>query len=313
MSDELPNQKSISPAAWGALFALALIWGASFVSIRVALDEVGPLTSVAHRTFWAMLVLWCVIAARGQTLLPGPRVWVAFLVMGMLNNVIPFGLVAWGQLHIESGLTSILNAATAVFGVLTAALFFADERLTGRKLIGVCLGFLGVATAIGLGNLRDFDVRSLAQIAVLAAAVSYALAGVWARKTLAGLSPQMAAAGMLTGSTVVTVPLAWAVEGPLSLSLQTDTLLAIGYYSVIATAGAYLLYYWVLARAGSGNLLLVTLLVAPIAIVLGAVILGETLNPNAYAGFAILASGLLVLDGRVLRGRRPIDRASVRR
>ena len=292
-------QMTLSPKAWGALILLALIWGASFLSIRIALDEIGPLTVVAHRTFWAMLALWLVVAVKR---LPVPRslsVWGAFLVMGLLNNVIPFGLMAWGQLHIETGLTSILNAATAVFGVITAAIFFADERLSLRKIIGVTLGFAGVATAIGLENLRSFDLRSLAQIAVLAGTVSYALAGVWGRKTLSGLTPQVAAAGMLTGSTLVTLPLALLVEGPIRMDLQPLTLVAIVYYSVIATGGAYLLYYYVLSRAGSGNLMLVTLLGAPFAIVLGAVVLGEALNPNAYAGFALLALGLAVLDGRL--------------
>lgn len=310
-SPDMIKQTSISPQAWVALLLLALIWGASFVSIRIALDEIGPLTAVAHRTFWAMLVLWGVIAAMRLPLPRDPKVWGAFLIMGLLNNVIPFGLMAWGQLHIESGLTSILNAATAVFGVLLAAVFFADERLSLRKGVGVALGFLGVATAIGLENLRDFDLRSLAQIAILCGTVSYALAGVWARKNLSGLAPQVAAAGMLTGSTVMTLPLALMVEGPITLALQPDTILAIAYYSIIATAGAYLLYYYVLARAGSGNLLLVTLLIAPVAIVLGALILNEQLYPNAYAGFAVLALGLTILDGRAWHWvrRRPTQAA----
>ena len=202
------DQKTISTKAWVSLFALGSIWGLSFVSIRVALDEIGPLSSVAHRTFWAMVVLWGVVLAMRLPVPKDPRIWGAFLVMGVLNNVLPFSLMAWGQLHIESGLTSILNAATAIFGVIVAAIFFADERLSARKAVGVTLGFLGVATAIGLDNLRDFDLRSLAQLAVLAGTVSYALAGAWARKYLTGLAPQVAAAGMLTGSTILTIPIA---------------------------------------------------------------------------------------------------------
>lgn len=305
----MTNQMSLSPKAWSALLLLALIWGASFLSIRVALDEIGPLTVVAHRTLWAMLVLWAVVWIMR---LPVPRdaaTWGAFLIMGLLNNAIPFGLMAWGQLYVETGLTSILNAATAVFGVIVAAIFFADERLSLRKTIGVSLGFLGVATAIGLENFRNFDLRSLAQLAILAGTVSYALAGVWGRKTLAGLSPQVAAAGMLTGSTAITLPLALLFEGPMRFDLAPVTLLAIGYYAVIATAGAYLLYYYVLARAGSGNLLLVTLLIAPVAILLGALVRDETLNPNAYLGFAILAVGLIVLDGRLWRHLRKTQAA----
>ena len=295
------DQKTISTKAWVSLFALGSIWGLSFVSIRVALDEIGPLSSVAHRTFWAMVVLWGVVLAMRLPVPKDPRIWGAFLVMGVLNNVLPFSLMAWGQLHIESGLTSILNAATAIFGVIVAAIFFADERLSARKAVGVTLGFLGVATAIGLDNLRDFDLRSLAQLAVLAGTVSYALAGAWARKYLTGLAPQVAAAGMLTGSTILTIPIAIWFEGPLTLDLEPRTLAAIGYYAIIATAGAYLLYYQVLGMAGSGNLMLVTLLVAPVAIVAGALILNETLAPNAYAGFAMLALGLVILDGRAVR------------
>lgn len=303
----MTQQKSLSARAWAELLLLAVIWGGSFLSIRIALDEVGPLTSVAHRTFWAMLVLWGVVAMMRLPLPRAPATWAAFLGMGLLNNVIPFGLMAWGQLHIETGLTSILNAATAIFGVLIAALVFADERMTARKIGGVLVGFVGVATAIGLENFRNFDLRSLAQLAVLAGTLSYAVAGSFARLTLAALPPQVAAAGMLTGSTLITVPLAWLVEGPVTLALAPDTLLAIGYYAIIATAGAYLLYYRVLAMAGSGNLMLVTLLIAPVAITLGAIVRGEALSANAFAGFGLLALGLIILDGRVwrwLRARR---------
>ncbi|MEP4198088.1 MAG: DMT family transporter [Aliishimia sp.] len=305
----MTTQMSLSGRAWAELLLLGAIWGASFLSIRIALDEIPFLTSVAHRVFWACLLLWAVALLRGLTIPKDPKIWGAFLVMGIMNNVIPFGLMSWGQLHIESGLTSIFNSATAMFGVIAAAIFFADERLTPRKIVGVILGFFGVTIAIGLDSFRNFDLRSLAQLAVLAGTVSYALAGVWARKHLSGLPPQIAAAGMLTGSTIVIVPVAWVIDGPISLALQTDTILAIGYYSLIATAGAYLLYYRVLKMAGSGNLMLVTLLIVPFAITLGAYFRDEALNPNAYVGFGILALGLMILDGRVWRTL--IDRKTV--
>ena len=300
----MTDQKSLSGRAWAEMLVLALIWGGSFLSIRIALDEISPLMSVAHRVTWAMLVLWGVVAMMRIPLPRNPRIWFAFLVMGLLNNVIPFVLMAWGQLHIESGLTSILNAFTAVVGVVMAALFFSDERLTPRKIIGVVLGFIGVAVAIGLENFKNFDLRSLAQLAVIGGTVAYAVAGVWARKNLAGMPPQLAAAGMLTGATVIMLPLVYFVEGLPTFDLQPRTLVAIGYYAVIATATAYLLYYRVLAMAGSGNLMLVTLLVAPVAITLGAVVLGEKLSANAFVGFVILAVGLIILDGRVWKALR---------
>ena len=293
------DQKNLTGRAWAEMMLLAMIWGGSFLSIRVALDEISPLASVAHRTTWAMLVLWGVIAIMRIPLPRDPKIWFSFLVMGLMNNVIPFTLMAWGQLYIESGLTSILNAFTAVVGVVIASLFFADERISLRKGIGVVLGFFGVAVAIGLENFRTLDLRSMAQLAVIGGTVAYAIAGVWARKRLVGMPPQLAAAGMLTGSTVIMLPLAYFIDGPLSFDLEPRTMWAIGYYAIIATAFAYLLYYRVLAMAGSGNLILVTLLVAPIAITLGAVVLGEKLGTNTYFGFAILAVGLIILDGRV--------------
>jgi drug/metabolite transporter (DMT)-like permease len=300
----MTQSKDISPLAWALLALLGLIWGGSFLSIRIALNEVGFLTSVAHRTGWAMCILWGYVWIRRLPVPLDRRIWVGFLGMGLLNNAIPFSLMAWGQLTIESGLTSILNAATAIFGVLLAAVFFADERLSARKLIGVILGFFGVATAIGLEHLLAFDPRSLAQLAVIGGTLSYAFAGIWARKRLVGLAPEVAAAGMLTGSTLIMLPAAWILEGPITLMLEPITWLAIGYYVIIATAMAYLLYYRILALAGSGNLMLVTLLVPPIAIVLGALFLGETLHPRAYLGFALLALGLVILDGRAVDALR---------
>lgn len=294
-------QQSLSPRAWVELFLLALIWGGSFLAIRLALDGVGVMTTVALRVAGAALVLWAYVAIRRLPLPTGRAIWGRFLVMGLLNNAVPFSLITWGELHIASGLAAILNAATAILGVLVAAAVFRDERLTARKAVGVALGFAGVATVIGLDALSGFDLTSLAQLAVLAAACSYALSAAYARHALKGLRPQVAAAGMLTGSSAMMVPLALAAEGVPSLRYAPEVWGGILYLAVVASALAYLLYYRVLALAGAGNVGLVTLLVAPIAILLGTLVLGEALSSTAYLGFALLAAGLLVIDGRVLR------------
>ncbi|NOC82196.1 DMT family transporter [Ruegeria sp. HKCCD6428] len=290
------TQKHLSRRAWVELLLLAVIWGASFVAIRIALDSIPVMTSVLHRTFWAMLVLWLVAWGKGLSLPRSVRIWGAFLIMGLLNNVIPFSLMAWGQLYIDSGLTAILNATTAIFGVLVAALFFKDERLTQARVIGVVLGFLGVSITIGLKTFTSFSLQNTAQLAVLAGTLSYAFAAAWARHHLSDLHPVVAAAGMLTGSTVLILPLALMTDGVPTLALPAITWVAIGYYAIVATAGAYLLYYRVLAMAGSGNLMLVTLVIPPVAIVLGAILRNEALPSNAYFGFVILAMGLLVLN-----------------
>ena len=221
----------ISLRIWLEILALATIWGGSFLAIRIALDEIPVMTSVAHRVLWAMVALWITVMIRRLPLPRTPGIWAAFLVMGCLNNVVPFSLMAWGQLHIETGLTAILNASTAIWGVLVAAVVFPDERLTPRRLAGVVIGFLGVATAIGLSTFQDFDARSLAQFAVLLGTLSYAFAGSWARKTLSSVPPMVSAAGMLTGSTLIMVPFAWLMDGPMTLQLQPETIGAIGYYA----------------------------------------------------------------------------------
>jgi drug/metabolite transporter (DMT)-like permease len=293
-------QKTIPPRAWAELLLLATIWGGSFISNRLALNEVPVLTTVAFRVAGACLLLWVYVRLRGLPIPRSPRIWLAFLVMGLLNNALPFTLITWGQLTIASGLAAIVNASTAVFGVLVAALVFRDERLTARRLTGVLLGFTGVAVAIGLQALTTLNLTSLPQLALVAAAVSYALAAVFARRMLGGLAPQVAAAGMLTGSSLLMLPAALWIDGLPVLTHGAQIWAALGYLAVISTAGAYLLYYRVLSLAGAGNLSLVTLLTAPIAIVLGALILNEALPLRAYAGFALIALGLLIIDGRPL-------------
>ena len=297
----ISDQKSMSPRAWAELGLLALIWGATFLSVRVTLNEIPVMTAVLHRTLWAALVLWGWAAIKRLPLPKDPGIWGAFLVMGLLNNIIPFGLFAWGQLTIESGLTAILNATTALFGVLVAAAVFPDEKLSLHKLGGVVLGLCGVALAVGPSVLSGLDPRSLAQLAVLGGTFSYALAGAWARKRLSGLPPETAAAGMLTGASLILLPAVLWHDGMPSFDLAPPTWAALVYAALFGTAGAYLLYYRVLALAGAGNLLIVTLIIPPIAIALGALILHEALPARSFAGFALLALGLLAVNGRLPR------------
>ncbi|SDW48487.1 Permease of the drug/metabolite transporter (DMT) superfamily [Ruegeria halocynthiae] len=292
----MTSQKTLTPRTWYELILLGVIWGMSFLAIRIALDTIPVITSVFHRVFWAALVLWIVIAFQRLPIPRSPRIWAIFLIMGLLNNVLPFSLMAWGQLYVETGLTSILNAATAIFGVLLAALFFRDERLTKTRILGVGLGFLGVSITIGLRQFGNLNPDNLGQIAILAGTLSYAFAAIWARIYMGDLSPKVAAAGMLTGSAILMTPIMLVTDGIPTLALPLETWLAIAYYALLATAGAYLLYYRVLQQAGSGNVLLVTLIIPPIAILMGAIVRNEALPARAFVGFAVLAVGLLILS-----------------
>lgn len=304
-------QKSLSPRAWAELLLLALIWGGSFLSNKLALGSAGVLTAVAFRVTLAAVLLWLYVAWRRLPLPRQPRIWAAFLVMGALNNALPFSLITWAQSSVPSGLAAILNASTALMGVVVAAIAFRDERLTGRRLAGVLIGLGGVTVVIGPQALTALDLTSLGQFALLLASLSYASAAAFARKALTGLPPQIAAAGMLTGAAVLILPAAAYWGQPLRLDWPLSAWAALLYLAVVAGAGAYLLYYRVLGLAGAGNLSLVTLLVAPFAVLLGAVVLDESLPPRDYLGFALIALGLLVLDGRLAtRLKKPRESAA---
>ena len=283
------------------LAALAIIWGGSFFFAEIALRELPPMTITLHRVFWALPILIFVIWAKGITPPKSLKVWGAYLTMGALNNALPFSLIFWGQIQITSGLASILNGATGVTGVIVAGLFLSDERLTPTKLIGVVVGFFGVALTVGIEALQNFDLRSLAQMAVLLAGLSYSIAGVWAKLRLSGQKPEMNALGMLLCSTVIMCPLALYIDGTPQFDLQISTWSALLALAVICTSLSYLLYFNILNRAGSGNLMLVTLLIPPFAITLGVLVLGESLAPISLVGFAFIALGLIIIDGRVIR------------
>jgi len=281
------------------LLLLAAVWGGSFFFGEVALSEVPPLTITLHRVVWAVPILAVIVFYKRIAVPRSPRIWSAYLVMGALNNAIPFSLIFWGQTQIESGLASILNGTTAMFAAVVAGLLLADEPLTAKKIIGAVLGIVGVAFIMGPSALTDFNPSNLAQLAILAATLSYAFAGVWGKTALAGKPPLMNALGMLVGSTLLMIPIVLVFDGPPSLELSADVWGALLGMAALSTALAYVLYFDILVRAGTANLLLVTLLIPPFAIGLGALFLDEHMGPEAWIGFAIIAFGFAVTDGRL--------------
>jgi len=282
------------------LLGLATVWGGSFFFAEIALREVPPLTIALHRVLWAVPALFLVVLYQAVKIPRSMRAWSCYLVMGALNNAIPFSLIFWGQTNIGSGLASILNSTTAFFGVIVAGIFLVDEPLTRRKIIGALFGVFGVAAIMGLDALTSFDLRNLAQLAILGATLSYAFAGVWGKRFLADYPPVMNAFGMLVGSTLLMIPVAFISDGAPVLSLSTEVWASLISVAILSTAVAYLLYFKILARAGAANLMLVALLIPPIAVGLSVTILGEKMANDALLGFGLIAIGLLVSDGRLL-------------
>ena len=281
------------------LLMLAAVWGGSFFFGEIALREIPPLTITLYRVMWALPILALIVLLKGIYVPRSLKVWGAYLVMGALNNAIPFSLIFWGQTQIESGLASILNGTTAMFAAVVAGLLLRDESLTAKKIFGAVLGLTGVAFIMGPRALADFNLSDLAQLAILGATLSYAFAGVWGKTVLAGQLPLMNAFGMLIGSTVLMIPIVLMFDGPPNLELSKGVWAALIGLASLSTALAYVLYFAILARAGAANLLLVTLLIPPFAVGLGVLFLDEQMKLEALIGFAIIGLGFAVTDGRL--------------
>ena len=273
---------SMGPVEWSLLITLSVLWGGSFFFVGIAVDALPPLTIVALRVGLAAIALNVIVVAMGLNMPRNRRLWCAFLGMGLLNNMIPFSLIVWGQTHIASGLASILNATTPFFTVIAAHYLTSDERLSGGRLVGVMLGFVGVVFMFGPGVIEGLGTNTLAQLAVLGAAVSYAFAGIFGRRFRnLGCSPLVAATGQISASAVVLIPLALLVDQPWMLPLPTmEVWGAVAGLALFSTALAYVLYFRILATAGATNLLLVTFLIPISAILLGILFLGEQLEPK---------------------------------
>jgi drug/metabolite transporter (DMT)-like permease len=297
---------SMGTREWLMLIVLSVLWGGSFFFVGVAVSELPPLTIVTLRVGLAAITLWTIALMMGLRPPKSIKIWLTFIVMGLLNNVIPFSLIVWGQTHIASGLASVLNATTPLFGVVVVGLLLADERATPMKLIGVAIGFLGVVIMIGMPNLDVAEQGStLAQMAILVAALSYAFAGVYGRRFKGmTLSPVIIAAGQVTGSSLVLAPTALYIDGPLALfgpsAPSVSTWASILTLAVFSTALAYVLYFKILASSGATNILLVTLLVPVSAILLGSLFLNETLEWIHFVGIGLIAVGLSAIDGRLI-------------
>jgi drug/metabolite transporter (DMT)-like permease len=302
-----PANRPMNAAEWGMLLFLSVLWGGSFVFNGVALADIPPLTVAFVRVAIAAVALLAVCRWSGIRLPATPAALAAFAGMGILNNVVPFSLILWGQTQIGSGLASILNATTPIFTVLAAHVLTDDEKLTPARIGGVLFGIVGVAVLAGPAALAGLDGPLPAQLACLGGALSYAFASIFGKRFRAlGVPPLATAAGQLTASCVLLLPMAIVADRPWQLAAPgTPAILAVVGLAVFSSALAYVLFFRILATAGATNLVLVTLLIPASAMLLGALILGETPQPRDLAGLALIAAGLAIIDGRLVRRLNP--------
>ena len=301
-----PSDHRIDGRDWVLLGILSVLWGGSFFFNGIALKELPPFTLVFLRVALAALVLLPVLRAYRISFPRGLSGWQAFFGIALLNNVLPFSLIVMGQTYIPSGLASILNATTPLFTVLVMAAS-GDEKLLMRRVAGVLAGLIGVIILhgqdIGFNNSQGIGV-----LLCLAGAFSYGLSALYARRNLSNLPPLATATFQLLASSLMMAVVAAVVERPWRLPMPgATTWLAMAGLAGLSTALAYIVFFQILRRSGSSNVMLVTLLIPVTAILLGYFVLGESISGREIVGAIVIGSALLLIDGRVLNlVRRPL-------
>ena len=288
---------------WMLLVLLSVVWGGSFFFNGIALREFPTLSIVTARVGLAALALLFLMKMLGQGIQLNRQILKAFFGMSFLNNVVPFSLIVWGQQHIASGVASILNATTPLFTMLVAHWFTTDEKINPRRLLGVLTGMGGVGLMMGLDSMESSGFHLLGQSAILLAAFSYGLAGVYGKRfAQLEIPPLATATGQLCASSMILIPLTLWIDQPWTMTIPSiegmGSLLGI---ALLSTALAYVIYFRLLKTAGATNLLLVTLLIPVSAIILGVFLLDESLEPQHLSGMAVISLGLLIMDGRLLQ------------
>lgn len=302
----MPQKTAPTPmtaAVWAQLLILGAIWGGSFFFARIAVMEIPPITLVLLRVGIAAVALHLWFAATGQSFAPALKVAGPLVLLSLFNNVVPFSMIFMGQTELGAGLASVLNATTPFWTALVASALLPNEHLTANKIAGVLIGIGGTAVMVGPGLLAGLGGPVWAKLLLVGASLSYAFAFILAKR-ITGLAPQLVATGQLTASTLVMLPVAMLVDGGQGLTTASaGAWSAVLGLALLATAVAYILYFRIVAAAGASNASLVTLIVPASAILLGAVFLGERLEAFELGGMALIACGLLVIDGRLLRRR----------
>ena len=286
---------------WGMLLLLAVIWGGSFFLNAVAVRELPVLTIVLGRVGIAAMILLLVIRLKRIEIPREPGLLAAFAIMGLFNNVLPFGLIVWAQGHVASGQAAILNATTPIFAAIMAHFMTRDEKMAARQIAGILVGIGGVAVMMGDAIRQEAGGVLAAQCALLGASLSYGFVAAYGRRFRGlGVSPLVTATGQVSMASLFLLPLVLVIDCPWTLPPPSGgAVLAVITIAVICTAFAYGLYFRILASAGATNLSLVTMLVPASAIGLGILFLGEHLLANHLVGLGLIIAGLTVMDGRL--------------
>lgn len=282
------------------LGVLATLWAASYSFIKVGVETIPPVTFIAARTLIAGLLLLAIMRARGVALPLDRRTLGMFAFQALMNSVLPFTLIAWGEQVVDAGLATILNSTTPLFAFLIAWLWLGQDRPSPGKLLGLAAGLAGTVLIVGPHAFGALGEQGLAQLAIVVATISYAVAALFGRR-FKGYDPMVPAAGSMICGAAVLIPLSLAVDRPWALSPSADSLWALLGLSVFSTALAFVIYFRLLRTLGAVATTTQAFLRVPVGVLIGCLVLGETLATTAYAGLVLVVIGVAAMT---LSGRR---------
>ncbi|HNS39160.1 MAG: DMT family transporter [Anaerolineae bacterium] len=280
------------------LVMLAAMWGPSFLFIKVAVEEIPPLTLVLGRVSIGAIFLLIVLLSQRRRLPRDRRLWKSLAVMAMLHNTLPWVLLSWGEQYIDSSLASILNGTTPIFTIVLAHFMVEDDRITSSKLLGVVLGFAGLFLLIVPSLTDGVQATTWGLVAVAVAAALYGVAIIYSREHLRGLPPLVAPATQLSLATLFMLPVTllvdrpWTMESPSAAAL--GSLVALG---ILGTGLAFIVYYRLIETADSTYVSMVTYIIPVFGVILGVLVLDEQLTWHTLAGFALILFGVMVVNG----------------
>lgn len=276
------------------LAVLATLWGASYTFIRIGVETIPPITFIAARTLIAGGLLVAIIKMRGLSLPKDPAIWKRFFIQACINSVIPFTLIAWAEQTVNAGLATILNSTTPIFAFLLTVLITRHEAVTMRKLLGTIAGVIGISLIIGMEAFQGVGKELVAQLAIVAATISYAAAAIFGRG-FKGLDPMMPAAGSMVCGAAILIPVSLIVDQPWTIAPSADSLLALLGLSVFSTALAFVIYFRLIHTLGSVSTTSQAYLRVPIGVGIGVIFLGETLASTALIGLVFVVIGVAAM------------------
>ncbi len=273
------------------LFALGALWGSSFGAIKIALDGVTPLTVMSSRILLAGAALLLLTLVRKTKLPRGKQNWIKIFWMTIFGTLIPFYLIPWGQLQIDSSLAAILLAVSPLFALILGHFFSEDERFSMRQLLAMFIGFVGVLLIFGENAISSPNGNILAQLAVIIAGLGYVISGVFATR-IKGISADSVSASIFICASIFVLPLWLIMEQPWNFHLETATLLALTHLGIVSTGIAFLMRYYIILRAGAVFLSYVAFIIPMFGILFGVMFLGETLSLNTLGAVALILAGV---------------------